>query len=271
MKVDQPLDPDWQPQGRRSHARRKADELVRPSSDESPDAAERLKWIESVCEGFVSPSSANKQYYRVILETLWPAGRGIPGPHVSEDELREAVNRFRKENRVGRDPDRRYLDVFRRVRELQGEEGVVGAIKQGRNYQLVDLDLAPKRVPRTGLGDADWAKVLGRYDGACASCGRKPPDVVLEQDHKVPRLRGGGDEVENWQPLCTECNNHKSIRCRNCQLECRQCPWAFPEEIAPVRLSRGSMEALRQAADKLGADPSTLADEAIRGFLRRDG
>jgi 5-methylcytosine-specific restriction endonuclease McrA len=45
----------------------------------------------------------------------------------------------------------------------------------------------------------------------CAQCGRTPllHHVVLVVDHKVPRSWGGGNEPENLQPLCEQCNHGK--------------------------------------------------------------
>ncbi|MGF1652951.1 MAG: HNH endonuclease [Actinomycetales bacterium] len=45
----------------------------------------------------------------------------------------------------------------------------------------------------------------------CAQCGRTPLDdhVKLHVDHKIPRSWGGGNEIENLQPLCEECNQGK--------------------------------------------------------------
>lgn len=123
---------------------------------------------------------------------MWPAGHGIPGPYVTESDLRIAIDAFRKMNHSGPDPYRNYVDVFRRVRELQGEEGVVGIARSGRTYQLVDLNLAEKRIPRTKLNDADWGIVSNIFKGKCPVCQRKEPDVQFQQDHKIPRLRGVG-------------------------------------------------------------------------------
>jgi hypothetical protein len=227
----------------------------------------RDQWLESVCQGFVSPSLANKSYYRVLLEELWPVGHGIPGPHVKEEHLREAIDRFRQSKHSSNQPYKPYVDVFRRLRELQGEEGVIGIGKQGRIYQLVNLNLSEKRIPRIKLSDQLWETVVEQYKHQCAVCGRKEPEVRFQQDHKIPRTRGGGHELENWQPLCDECNNFKSTSCRGCQLECKHCSWAFPENYAPLRLSSESITKLRKYAMGIGTDPSQLLNQIIDQFF----
>lgn len=62
--------------------------------------------------------------------------------------------------------------------------------------------------------------VLERDGWACQICGWKPGDPVpakrdrtlyrgLEIDHVHPKSRGGKDELENFQVLCTTCNASK--------------------------------------------------------------
>lgn len=45
----------------------------------------------------------------------------------------------------------------------------------------------------------------------CVQCGKTPADdhVKLEVDHKIPHSWGGTDDIENLQPLCTQCNHDK--------------------------------------------------------------
>lgn len=45
----------------------------------------------------------------------------------------------------------------------------------------------------------------------CFQCGKTPKDdgVKLVVDHKVPQSWGGGNEIENLQPLCEDCNAGK--------------------------------------------------------------
>ncbi|NJL98906.1 MAG: HNH endonuclease [Synechococcaceae cyanobacterium SM2_3_2] len=252
---------------RKSRARQKFLSLAAVSEQEVPGNINREGWLEEVCQNFVCPSDANKSYYRVLLEELWPVGHGIPGPRVKEDELREAINRFRRSQHLGPQPYKPYVDVFRRLRELQGEEGITGIGREGKTYQLVSLSLSEKRVPRIKLSDLDWLRILDTYQHRCPVCNRSEPEVRFQQDHKIPRTRGGGNELSNWQPLCDECNNFKSTSCRGCQLECEICSWAFPERFAPLRLSSDNISRLRQVAASTNSDPHDLLNQIVACFF----
>ena len=220
----------------------------------------RTAWLKEASKGFVSPSPSNKKYYAVILETLWPKGHGIPGPLVSSQAIREAVDNSRGS---------RYLDVFRRVRELQGEEGFLGIVKSGNNYQLVDLGISQKRIPRSHLNKKSWADVLSAYGMKCAACGRSASEKGFQQDHKVPRLRGGGDNIENWQPLCDECNNFKSTACRDCHQDCAICCWAYPERYKPIFISGKMVERVRRFAADKGKTAESILESLIKKSIPR--
>jgi 5-methylcytosine-specific restriction endonuclease McrA len=51
--------------------------------------------------------------------------------------------------------------------------------------------------------------VLQRDGHKCVSCGKSPPEVVLEIDHKKPFSKGGSNNINNLQTLCFECNRGK--------------------------------------------------------------
>jgi 5-methylcytosine-specific restriction endonuclease McrA len=147
-------------------------------------------------------------------------------------------------------------------------ERQVRCVKDYKPYQLVSLTLSEKRVPRIKLSNLDWHKILEQYNYKCAVCGRSEPEVRFQQDHKIPRTRGGGNELNNWQPLCDECNNFKSTSCRGCQLECEQCSWAFPERFAPLRLSSDNILKLRQYAAMTNSDPHDLLNWIVNEFFK---
>lgn len=148
--------------------------LITPASQPNFSAERRQKWLDAASKGFVSTSPSNKEYYRIILEALWPENHGIPGPHVSEKGLRAAVDSHRAKSKKGP-----YKDVFRRVRELQGEEGYTSVIKEGVKYQLQSLEVGAKREPRAKPSPALWRQTKEKFDFRCSHCGAQEPDIKL--------------------------------------------------------------------------------------------
>jgi len=260
---------------RKSKAKQKFGELVEPNKILDSATPDRNKWIENVCAKFVAPTLSNREYYKVILETLFPENHGIPGPHITRAEIREAIDNYRKAKHKGDKPYKNYVDAFRRVRELQGEEGFLGIIAVGHIYQLISLEQSEKRIPRINLPDKDWQLVLQKYNFRCANCGRTEPEIRLQQDHKIPRSRAdkvvllseGVDSLSNWQPLCDECNIFKSTSCRACSLDCFICPWAFPEKYAPLKISLELIAEFHSYALANGVDANVLGEELIKQFL----
>lgn len=240
--------------------------LLPPRTTPNPSAAARSKWLESAVKGFAATSPALREIYELLLNILWPPGHGIPGPEVSEQDLRNAVDAARAAK--GKGP---YRDVFRRVRELQGEEGFTSIIKEGTKYQLQSLDVSAKREPRAKPSPALWRKIKEEAGFRCAHCGQQEPSIKLSPDHRVPRSRGGMNDDENWQPLCEQCNNAKSSACQGCQLNCTVCFWAYPETYKPVVVDDDNREQLRRAAEKAGTSQSQLANEIIRDYFLRKG
>jgi 5-methylcytosine-specific restriction endonuclease McrA len=239
--------------------------LLTPRVTPNESEARRLKWLLEAESSFVSPSAANKLYYAVILRALWPPGHGIPGPALTQDDIRKAVDAWRAES--GQPP---YKDVFRRLRELQGEEGFTSIRKEGIRYQLQSLEIGPKREPRAAPSKAEWQTIKQNYGYKCASCGAQEPDVKLSPDHKIPRSRHGSNDLGNWQPLCEQCNNIKSNSCRGCTLNCNVCSWAFPDEYKQLIIADDNKELTKRAADKLKIPQSDLVNKILRDYYNKN-
>lgn len=232
--------------------------LTKPVVVPNMSAERRLKWLDDASAGFVG-TTANKGYYRLILELLWPEDHGIPGPHISQNELREAINAARTAE--GKTP---YIDPFRRMRELQGEEGFTSIIKEGVRYQLVSLEVTSKREPRAKPPPEMWQQIRSRADFRCSHCGRQEPDVKLSPDHRQPRARGGKNDEENWQPLCEQCNVLKSSACQGCSINCLTCSWAFPETYKPISIADDNKVQIQRAAEQRGVHQSDLVNQILR-------
>jgi hypothetical protein len=104
-----------------------------------------------------------------------------------------------------------HTHVNRRLRALR-ESGIdVPAVYMDGDYRYPLKGWRPTgpRKGRPNISAKARAQVLSPE--RCAQCGKTPLEdgVKLVVDHKVPREWGGGDEIENLQPLCEECNGGK--------------------------------------------------------------
>ncbi len=64
----------------------------------------------------------------------------------------------------------------------------------------------------------EWLALVAHYGGKCIACGKG--DRPLTEDHIVPLVLGGSDDIVNIQPLCPNCNSEKGttvIDYRFCQ------------------------------------------------------
>lgn len=236
--------------------------LLPPAVTPNMSSSEREQWLSNAISGFIAKGQANRDYYEVMLRALWPEGHGIPGPVKTEEDIRSAVNTFRTS--IGKTP---YSDVFRRLRELQGDEGFTCIIKEGTKYQLQSLQMGAKREPRGKPTKEFWDKLLKDSDHRCAHCGQQAPNVKLSPDHRRPRSRGGNNDESNWQPLCEQCNIQKASACQGCEQNCMTCPWAYPETYKPIVLNDQNQEQIRRGAAKAKQSHSDFANEILRGYF----
>lgn len=103
--------------------------------------------------------------------------------------------------------------IDRRVRKLR-DWFQIDVVRDGdeSRYQLAGWNARQVSPGADQISGRVRAEVLA--PARCAMCGKTPLDhgVKLVVDHKVPQNWGGGNEVENLQPLCEECNGGKQDR-----------------------------------------------------------
>lgn len=102
-----------------------------------------------------------------------------------------------------------HSQTDRRVRELRGWFRLP-AIRSGRQHVYVlEGRTDDVRTARSGISPKVRGEVLSAK--RCAQCGKTPSEdhVKLEVDHKIPHSWGGTADIENLQPLCTQCNHDK--------------------------------------------------------------
>lgn len=55
--------------------------------------------------------------------------------------------------------------------------------------------------------ERDWTRLVERYRGCCAYCGRRSD--TLHREHVIPLSRGGRHSIGNLLPACPRCNLSK--------------------------------------------------------------
>ena len=156
-----------------------------------------------------------------------------------------------------------YYD--RRIRELRDEDGweiETGWLEnvQGKKRPAYRLKSHKRRkgIKRPGTSTEDRAFVLKRDNYTCQLCGADLHDGENNPqiDHKVPLLRDGPSEVENYQAICSNCNVVKRGICKKCTLPtCDNCYLAYPEKGANnllVSLTEVENEYLSKLVEKYG-------------------
>lgn len=63
--------------------------------------------------------------------------------------------------------------------------------------------------PRPKIGKYARQMVYSKYNGHCAYCGEKLEYKDMQVDHIDPYIRGGMDNLSNYNPACRSCNFYK--------------------------------------------------------------
>ena len=100
-------------------------------------------------------------------------------------------------------------------RKKIGRKGAKNKLWKG-GYENRLANNRKRRVRKTGNGGShslgDWETLKAQYDWTCPCCKKSEPEINLTEDHIIPLVKGGSDNIENIQPLCKSCNCRKHIQ-----------------------------------------------------------
>jgi hypothetical protein len=75
--------------------------------------------------------------------------------------------------------------------------------------------IARKYGAEGGHTQGDWETLKAQYNWICPCCKKSEPEIKLTEDHIIPLIKGGSDNIENIQPLCGKCNSIKGAKIIN--------------------------------------------------------
>jgi 5-methylcytosine-specific restriction endonuclease McrA len=198
----------------------------------------------------------------VILQRLWGGDDVLfPKPWVSSAELLALTGQKYFDRRSRELRDQLGCDI---LTEYRGEFA-------GHGWRLSSCNLADAQ-DREYLSLPQKNKLFSDAANTCSVCGKVAEAGVrgLQADHRVPLSRGGGNELNNWQPLCNHCNVGKRRACEGCALECKKCSWAYPETIGVstlVSLSSSVLSNITAYSKTTGKTLSQILEEVMKDFF----
>lgn len=163
-------------------------------------------WSNAMKEAGLRPKYEGKLDVYEMVETFkkcWAENQSEPGRKHLEDYLRRNSSPYRWRSY------KNYFGSLGRLaqRIVDYQDGKISKQQLYERYR--------PRTERTTLPLKVRYLVLKRDGERCVKCGastKADPAVTLEVDHIVPASKGGSDDVDNLQTLCSRCNQGKRDR-----------------------------------------------------------
>ncbi len=144
----------------------------------------------------------------------------IPYP-IEYKQIRLAIERlmllypiFHSYIQIGKGNKVKFSDLIVKFNRSLLQKGSENSLNHLNSENAIDLiSVKEKAATKVKVMPGIRWQVFKRDNWRCVSCGVKAVEsdtVILHVDHILPRLKGGRDEIHNYQTLCYKCNIGKS-------------------------------------------------------------
>lgn len=143
---------------------------------------------------------ANKGKIRSLeLRKRWSLAHANQKPHIHTKEEKEKISKNRKGKCTGENHPRWKGGIWRDNKKEYSRFKCLERVARKNNAQGFHT-----------IGE--WETLKAQYNWTCPCCGKSEPEIKLTEDHIIPLIKGGSNNIENIQPLCGRCNSSKGVK-----------------------------------------------------------
>lgn len=202
------------PYGHASRCRTCSVAAVLESRRKNPEAYERYQQSEKEIVRKKAWIADHPDYYQEYQRT-WQKNNKDKVSEYNRAAYERSPRKYLEYHQAWRDSHRET--VRETQRKFYSRHKDTQLIK-GRNWRLKRPELVThysrlrraRKIANGGEFTVDeWMALKAKYGNTCLRCGKREPEIKLVPDHVVPLVKGGANDINNIQPLCSKCNGWK--------------------------------------------------------------
>lgn len=181
--------------------------MIKPLTKSKKDWDTRSKYCSRNCSG-IGNFNRNRLGAKHSKETRQKMSEAHKGVKLSAERIKKmGESKTGNKYRLGSKWTQKQRELF--LPQVSGKNNYNW--KGGYENRL--MHVKQRRVRKMNADGfhtlREWETLKAQYNWNCPCCKKQEPEIKLTEDHIVPLIKGGSDNIENIQPLCKSCNSRK--------------------------------------------------------------